>query len=280
MLVTTCKVLTVLLVALAAAGCAQTRPEPGSPAPVTSSPAPAPPGAQERAVPVYFVAETPSGPRLYREFHRIMTADPASDAVREMLRGPLDPDYRTPWPSGTALRAPVTAADGVITVDLTLGSGSAQVGTAGAEMTVQQLVYTVQGALQSSDPVRILVDGAPVPELFGAVATAEPVARGDQYAVRSLFQIDSPAEGATVGSPVTVSGEAAAFEANVPWEVRQDGRVVQRGFATAEVGQQFAAFRFTVTLPPGTYEVKITEDDPSGGEGRPPFTDDKTFTVM
>jgi hypothetical protein len=278
MLATTRRVLAGLLVVLAAAGCATIRPEP-EPGPSVPPAAPGPPGAQERAVPVYFVAETGAGPRLYREFHRVVTTDPASDAVREMLRGPLDPDYRTTWPSGTALRSPVTAADGVITVDLTLGSGPAQVGTAAAELTVQQLVYTVQGTLQSTDPVRILVDGAPVPELFGAVATAEPVARGDQYAVRSLLQIDSPAEGATVGRTVTVSGEAAAFEANVPWEVLQDGRVVQRGFTTAEVGQQFAAFRFTVTLAPGTYVVRITEDDPSDGEGRPPFSDDKTITV-
>lgn len=266
-----------LSIVLAVAGCT-TNTTPVPPAAATTS-TPLPPGAQERALPVYFVAETASGPRLYREFHRVATTDPASDAVREMLRGPLDPDYRTPWPSGTALRSPVTAAGGVITVDLTLGSGAAQVGSAGAEATVQQLVYTVQGALQSTDTVRILVDGAPVPELFGAVSTAEPVARGDQYAVRSLFQIDSPAHGAVVGSTVTVSGEAAAFEATVPWQVLQDGRVVQSGFTTAEAGQRFAPFSFTVTLPPGSYVVRITEEDVSDGEGRPPLSDDKAFTV-
>jgi len=259
----------VVVVGMVMAGCATGPPS-----------APPPPVAEPRALPGYYVAETGSGPRLYREFHRVPTADPASDAVREMLRGPVDPDYRTLWPAGTSLRAPVTAADGVVTVDLTgKALGPVSLGTPAAELTVQQLVYTVQAVLQSTDPVRLLVDGAPVSKLFGAVSTGQPVPRTDQYAVRSLVQIDDPAHGATVGRTVTVSGEAAAFEANVPWEVLRDGAVVQRGFTTAAQGQRFAAWSFTVSLEPGTYVVRVTEDDPSGGEGRPPFVDDKTITV-
>ena len=52
---------------------------------------------------MYYVAETPAGFRLYREFHRLTTSDPASDAVRDMLARPKgdDPDYRTLWPAGT-----------------------------------------------------------------------------------------------------------------------------------------------------------------------------------
>jgi hypothetical protein len=235
-----------------------------------------------RALPVYYVSDSPAGFRLYREFHRVTTADPASDAVREMLANPtgIDPDYRTLWPAGTALRAPVTTADGVITVDLSgAATAPATLGTEAAELTVQQLVYTVQGALQSTDPVRLLVDGEPVPELWGAVATAEPVQRADQYAVRSLVQIDSPAHGAQVGPEVKVSGEAAVFEATVPWEVLRDGEVVQSGFTTSAEGQRFAPYSFTVTLEPGEYVVRVTEDDPSGGEGRPVLSDDKTITV-
>lgn len=253
-----------------------------APAPRASPvrPTAAAPAGEPRAVPGYYVADTPAGPRLYREFHRVATIDPASAAVREVLRGPVDPDYRTPWPAGTALRSPVSAAGGVITVDLGREAlRPVSLDTATAELAVQQIVYTVQAALGSTDPVRLLVDGAPIPELFGAVPTAQPVHRADQYAVRSLVQIDDPAEGAGVGRTVTVSGEAAAFEANVPWQVLRDGAVVQRGFATAAQGQRFAAYAFTVTLAPGSYVVRVTEDDPSGGEGRPPFTDDKAFVV-
>ena len=274
------------LVAGLLAGCGGGQePAPGqtgaSPTP-TPSAAPTAPPAEQRALPVYYVVETPAGLRLYREFHRLTTSDPASDAVRDMLARPKgdDPDYRTLWPAGTTLRSPVTAADGMITVDLSREAlGPAPVGTEAAEMSVQQLVFTVQGALQSTDPVRLLVEGEAVPELWGAVATADPVPRADQYAVRSLVQIDSPAESARVGRTVEVSGEAAVFEATVPWEVLRDGKVVLSGFTTSAEGQRFAPYTFSVTLEPGIYVVRVTEDDPSDGEGRPPLSDDKTITV-
>ncbi len=253
----------------------------GTAAPSATGTTPPPAGAGEQALPVYYVNDTAAGPRLQREFRRVATADPASDAVRTMLAEPtgLDPDYRTLWPAGTALREPVTTGDGVITVDLTGVTPGAQVGTAGAELTVQQLVYTVQGALQSSDPVRILLDGEPVDELFGAVSTAEPVERGDIFAVRSLVQIDAPAEGATVGPEVQVSGEAAVFEATLLWEVRSGDEVVESGVTSTAEGQTFAPFSFSVTLDPGGYVVQIMESDPSDGEGRPVLVDDKEITV-
>ena len=101
---------------LGAAGCTTEEDEPVpvptiSAGPPTTAVAPAPTQdpAALRAVPVYYVADTPVGPRLYREFHQLTTADPGTDAVREMLAGAaVDPDYRSPWPAGAALRAPVT----------------------------------------------------------------------------------------------------------------------------------------------------------------------------
>jgi hypothetical protein len=283
-------VLFAVLLALPAAGCgADPAPPPGAPsteapvAPDPSSPAPAPgePGGEAQvAVPVYYVAETAAGFRLQREFHRVTTSDPASAAVREMLADPTgnDPDYRTPWPPSATLHAPVVADSGVIEVDLA-GVSPAQVGTQVAELAVQQLVFTVQGALQSTDPVRILVDGRPVDELWGAVDVAEPVQRGDPYALRSLVQIDTPSDGAVVGPEVRVTGEAAVFEATVLWEVLRDDAVVQSGFTSTAEGQRFAPYSFTVTLDPGTYTVRVLESDPSNGEGRPVLSDDKTITV-
>ncbi|MBW3612192.1 MAG: Gmad2 immunoglobulin-like domain-containing protein [Actinobacteria bacterium] len=91
--------------------------------------------------------------------------------------------------------------------------------------------------------------------------------------------IDAPADGAVVGRDVEVTGEAAVFEATVPWVVVADGVVVESGFANSAEGQRFSPFSFTVTLEPGEYVVRVAEDDPSGGEGRPPFTDDKRITV-
>jgi hypothetical protein len=248
---------------------------------ITGSTGAASPPVTSRVLPIYYIADTAAGMRLYREFHAVATPDPASGAVREMLAAPtgFDPDYLSHWPAGTRLRSAVRHADGVITVDLSGEARSASVGSEVAERTIQQLVYTVQGALQSTDPVQILVEGATVPELWGHVATARPIPQADQYQVRSLVQIDNPAHGAQVGRTFTVSGEAAAFEANVPWEVLRDGVVVGSGAATAAEGQRFSPFSFSLALDPGEYIIRVTEDDASGGAGRPPLQDTKLIRV-
>jgi len=69
------------------------------------------------------------------------------------------------------------------------------------------------------------------------------------------------------------------FEATVLWEVLRDGELVLKGVASTAEGQRFAPFAFTVTLEPGDYTLRIREDDPSGGEGRPVLSDDKRITV-
>ena len=238
----------------------------GSPAPsVTGAPAStATPAAGERALPVYYVAQTAAGPRLQREFHRVPAADPGTAAVREMLAHPTgsDPDYRNPWPAGTTLRAPVTSTADVITVDLTAAPPS--------DLAAQQLVFTVQGALASTVPVRLLRDGVP---------TGAPIPRGDPYALRSLVQIDAPADGTSTASPVTVTGEAAVFEATLHWTVLSGATTVRTGVTSTAEGQTFAPFRFSLDLPPGRYTVRISEDDPSDGAGRPVLTDDRTLTI-
>lgn len=275
------------LLVVMAAGC--TGPEPPVPVPPmpgstsTAAPTKAPTTAPgpARALPVYYAARTPAGMRLYREFHRVPTTDPASDAVREMLAAPpADPDYRSLWPAGVSLHAPVAVAGGVTTVDLA-GVDGTQVAADMAPFAVHQLVLTVQAALQSTDPVRLLVLGRPVDKLWNTVPTADPVPRGDIYALRSLVQIDAPAHGATVGGGVEVTGEAAVFEATLHWELLRGDAVLRSGTANTAEGQRFAPFRFGFgsELGPGQYTVRVREDDPSGGEGRPVLTDDKVFIV-
>ncbi|MDT7708584.1 MAG: hypothetical protein QOG20_4191 [Pseudonocardiales bacterium] len=271
----------VVLLAVLLAGCADAAVAPGGATTPTTLGSPTTTDAPGRvvALPAYYVASTPAGFRLQREFHRVTTTDAASDAVREMFGAALDPDYRSYWPAGTALRSPVVAGD-LITVDLTAQAAGPATDPAAARMSLQQLVYTVQGVLRSTLPVRVLVDGAPAATVLGGIDVSAPVLRGDAYAVRSLVQIDSPMNGASVERDVVVSGEAAVFEANLPWEVRREGVVVRSGAASTAEGQRFSPYSFTVTLEPGTYELRVTEDDPSDGAGRPPMTDTKTITVV
>ena len=84
----------------------------------------APPGespATQQALPLYYVADTPAGPRLAREFRRLpVGTDPGTAAVTALLAAPTGtvPGHRNTWPTGAAPAAPVTHADGVVTVDL------------------------------------------------------------------------------------------------------------------------------------------------------------------
>ena len=53
-------------------------------------------------VPVYFVGDTPQGPRLFREFRRVEADNPLAEAAALMTAGDVsDRDYRTLFPSGT-----------------------------------------------------------------------------------------------------------------------------------------------------------------------------------
>jgi Immunoglobulin-like domain of bacterial spore germination/Sporulation and spore germination len=254
----------VALVAATVTGCAQAADPVGRTGATSPTPAPTSAAAGERALPVYYVAETAAGPRLQREFHRLPAADPGTAAVREMLAHPTgtDPDYRNPWPAGAALSGPVASAADAITVDLTAAPPS--------ELAAQQLVFTVQGALGSTTPVRLLANGVP---------TGPPIPRGDPYALRSLVQIDAPADGTSAASPLAVTGEAAVFEATLHWTVLSGSTTVRTGVTSTAEGQTFAPFRFSLDLPPGRYTVRISEDDPSDGAGRPVLTDDRTVTV-
>ena len=269
------------------AGCATSTVGAGGPvvpsaAPSATVPARPDTASTERAVPLYYVTDTPAGPRLAREFRRVaVDTDPGTAAVTALFAAPTGAvrDHRNTWPAGSALAAPVTHADGVVTADLTAQA----VGTTPDDpiLAVQQLVYTVTGALGTTDPVRVLVAGKQVTRLWDdGVDTSRPVARADPLGIRVLVGIDDPAHGASLRSPVRIAGEAAVFEATLLWEIRQNGSVVRSGSTTTAEGQRFAPYAFSVELPPGDYEIRVAEDDPSGGVGRPVMTDTRRITVI
>lgn len=242
---------------------------------------------ESTTVPVYYVAETSRGTRLYREFHAVDTAgqDPARGAVEEAVStDPADPDYRTDWPRGTT--AGEVEYDGdVVTVDLR-SDGQLRERPAGmsgeeADLAVEQLIYTVQAALQQGrPPVQFMVNGERTDMLLG-VPASEPLVEGDPTDVLAQVWVITPAEGAELTAPLTVSGLAAAFEANVQWELMQGDRVVEQGYTTAQECCTMAPYEFQVNAPPGEYTLVVHDEDASGGEEGPgPWEDTKNIKII
>ena len=245
----------------------------------------------ERAMGVYYVGDTPQGPRLYREFHRLRVADGAAGTVGPAIAQALDraddSDYRDLWPDGT--QASVQGATGSeVTLSLSnaaldLRDRPARTSAAEAEAAVQQLVYTAQAALQQRLPMRFLVDGQPTDRLLG-VDVSGPVTNGPSLETLALVSISEPPEGVEVTGSFRASGVASSFEATVPWEIRKGDKVVKRGFSTASGWMDklypWQTDPISVTdLPEGTYTFVASTDDPSGGEGAGPTRDTRTIVV-
>jgi hypothetical protein len=232
-------------------------------------------------LPVYYVHDDGQGLRLYREFHSVpvVAENRIGAAVTEMFAGkPLDPDYTSPWPKDAGVNE-VTKAGDTARVDLNAAAADANVGSAAAEIALQQLVYTVTAADPTVTKVRLSVDGRNVSELWGHIQVGtKEFSRAPMVDVQGLIWLLSPKERDTVGRTVQIKGFGTAFEATVSWEVRDaGGTVVEKGFTEGGANGEFAEFADSVTLPPGTYEIRAFES--SAEDGRPLHIDDKTFTV-
>lgn len=235
-------------------------------------------------VPVYFVGDTPQGPKLFREFRAVPADNPLMEVTALLIAGDaLDPDYRTLWPPIEI--SEVQATDGVITVQIPSDGFTERpdgMTKGAAKLAVQQLVYTLQGVQQSRDPVQFERPDT-TPLLFG-LSTEAAYANAPVLEVSSLVNVTSPEQGSSVtGDTLSASGVASSFEANVPWEIRQGDAVVLDGSATAE-GWLDKLFPWETEidvsgLAPGDYTFVARTDDPSGGEGAGPDEDTKDFTL-
>jgi hypothetical protein len=233
------------------------------------------------ASPVFYVGSTGAGPRLFAEPGTAPSGASVLDAaVAAAVTGVArDPDYRSPWPAGTTMQR-AQLSDGTLSVDLGGDVADRPSGMTQPEaaLAVQQLVYTAQAAADRQLPVTFLLDGEPTSTLLGEPAD-RPVAAAAPDNTLSPVSIGSLAEGARVTSPFTVSGKAAAFEANVQWELMDGDTVVKQGFATAEECCTLSPYSFQVTAPPGEYTLVVHDEDASDGEGAPPTRDTRTVVV-
>ena len=182
----------------------------------------------ESAVPVYYAGDSGRGPVLFREFQPGIGADPVAQAAAATVAGPpLDPDYRTLWPAGTQATA---SYDGdVITVDLTgpdiqgLHDRPAGMSEREAGLAIQQVVYSVQGAVSERAGVQLLLDGQHSDTVLGEPAS-EPVTNAPIGDTLSQMSITSPEEGQVVSGKLEASGVNNSFEATVAWQILPGGQ--------------------------------------------------------
>src|SRR5207302_972306 len=99
-----------------------------------------------------------------------------------------------------------------------------------------------------------------------AAPTNKPIARNAAIDTLGIVWLLQPTQGATVSSPVTLSGTAMVFEATVNWEVdTPDGTMVASGNAMTPEAFVQGPWSTTVSLPPGQYIAKAFEASAKDG---------------
>jgi hypothetical protein len=248
---------------------------------------------------VYYVGDTPLGPRLYRQLLTMDPADPLGVAVAAAVGStpdgrrlpPEDPDYRVLWPPLTTASAQLASTGDVIDVSLG-GDPQDDLRSAGAltpeeaRLALEAVVRTAQDAVGEQLPVRFRLFGEPADTVLG-VATSTPVTTGPDLDVLAHVSLSTPFEGQVVDNdePFTVTGAGTGFEGNIVTRIqRWEGTSVVDQVPTIASGEGTPRlWPFSVTfdlgdVAPGDYVVISQTEDPSGQGDF--FTDTRRITVV
>ena len=233
----------------------------------------------------YFVSETSRGFRLIREVHLVSKTendlgdDKGFNSLVMLVDGqlpPFDGDHRTLWNNGTKVNS-VTLIDGVATVDLTLGRIS--LGAESEQRAIDQIVWTLIDNNPTISSVKFTVDGVASESLAGHVDFAQTFVQAPGFDVLVSVWIDL-LDRSDVLNPVSFTGSACTFEANVVWEITRGGDAVRSGATTAELACPDRS-NWTIDLgdlSPGNYVFTVS--DFSAEDGSLIFEDTKAFTVI
>jgi spore germination protein GerM len=210
--------------------------------------------------------------------HRVHAPTPAvaTAAVTDLLDGPTAAESAASMssavPSGTRLLG-INIANGVATVDLTsefqTGGGASSLQT-----RLGQVVYTLT-QFPTVRKVRFRLDGTPV-NVFSSegIVLDHPVGRADYADLLPAIVVTTPGSGDTVTSPVTISGTADVFEANVTVEVLDaSGKVLGKTSTTATCGTGCrGSYSVGVPFHVGKHQAGtiLVHDDDAAGTGKPP----------
>jgi hypothetical protein len=184
--------------------------------------------------------------------------------------------YQQPWSPDTT--ATVTVTDTQIGIVLNQ-AGPAGLSANQQRIAVQSLVWTATAAAQLNVPVHIEVAGG---QAIFATKPAGNYARPDSmtlYTDLVPIWIDSPTPGATVTTPVTVTGQACVFEAQFAWQLVQGSTIVKSGNATASIAcPDYGTYSIPLgSLAAGTYTIRA--QDISMKDGSVAYETRVTYTV-
>jgi len=231
---------------------------------------------------IFYVGDTPTGFKLFSENHVVSDFGLNSliTLISDLVSGlakPLDPQYSNLWGNGTSLNSIKVTAP-LATVDLHLGK--LNVGSEAEMRAIDQILWTITKFMPKITQMNLLVDGKKVESLAGHVDATKTFVLEPTYDVLSPLEISSISEGANLVSPVTITGEACTFEANVVWKLTKEKLLVKSGATTA---QEACPTRSTWTLQlgkllPGNYELLV--EDFSAKDGSLVAQDTKNFTVL
>jgi hypothetical protein len=244
------------------------------------------PTVETMAVPAYYVGETGRGLRLYREFVNVEAdPNPVAAVLGALESTPGDPDYRTLWPAGSFAGGEVRGdVIHVVIADAALHDRPASMTEAEAELAIQQVIFSVQGAVGDRLGVQFRLGDNPVNEVLGQF-TSEPLANADPLDVQSQMSVTYPYEGAVVTGSFVAEGVNNGNEATMNWRIENaTGDSVLEGYATAE-GWMDKLYPWQTDpidvsgLAPGRYTFVAVNPDESDGEGFPPDTDTRSITV-
>jgi hypothetical protein len=278
----------VLLATLALAGCGNN----SATAPTATTSSSASPAPSETVNPdvlqdysFYFVSDTAQGFRLVREVHQVskiendLGDDKGLNSLLMLVNGqlpPYDGNQVTLWDNGTKVNS-VSTVDGLATVDLSLGRIS--FGSESEMRAIDQIVWTLIENDPSVTSVQFTIDGQVAESIAGHVDLTQPFVQAPGYEVLASVWIDL-LDRSDVMNPVSITGSACTFEANVAWELTQDGNVVDSGATTAATACPDRS-DWTIELGdlmPGRYVLTVS--DFSAEDGSPIFQDSKAFTVI
>ena len=275
----------VAVLLLSACGSNSQNSSPSNP-PVSSTPS-------ESAMPIiddlqdyafYFTSETAQGFRLVREVHQVSKVendlgdDKGFNSLVMLVDGqlpPFDGDHRTLWNNGTKVNS-VSVTEGIATVDLTLGRIS--LGAESEQRAIDQMVWTLIENDPTVTSVKFTIDGLVSESLAGHVDFSQVFTPAPSYEVLASVWIDL-LDRSDVSNPVSITGSACTFEANVAWELTKGGDVVSSGATTAATAcPDRSDWSIDLgELAPGNYVLKVS--DTSAEDGSLIFEDTKAFTA-